>query len=374
MASTPSARTPEIDGLRALAVSLVFIHHAVAEPVRERIAAHSQVLGNVLSSATSSGVELFFVLSAVLLLAPAMEAPRHFRTIAFGRRRATRLWPPYALALVFAGLIVIAAQHHPTWYSTTVLPKFTFWSWIRQAGIVNFGWVTYNGAWWSLTIEICFYATIPLVVVAVLQRARLASRRSWLVVGSAALAASFVAAQLVHPGPTPGPRDVLLTFLMYSPCFAIGACLMTKRHGRSTGRWVLGLGLALVVLSGYWHGINAHAGFALFYGGLFNTQVQHAGAMSRLLSTRAARWVGERSYSMFLVHFSALYVGDYLASLHFATRSVGYFAFARLIGIPLTIVTTLAVFELAERPYARGLSTSSPRPVMLRRIRNAEAT
>jgi hypothetical protein len=93
-------------------------------------------------STTPSGVDLFFVLSGVVL------APRHIRedrplfACDYFRRRAQRLWPPYVFAWLLAGITIAITTAWPTWWSKSAyLPSFKAETWLGQAFIIN---------WWSV--------------------------------------------------------------------------------------------------------------------------------------------------------------------------------------------------------------------------------
>ena len=154
-------RLHEIDGLRALAIALVMTHHFATGKVQMVLVARGRpLLGNAIGLTTNSGVELFFVLSGVVLLRPYLRKLRPLRALQYFRRRIERLWPPFLGALFFGGIVVMIATMWPTWYSREILPQFSLTDWARQLPIMNFGWPIYNLAWWSLTPELTFYILI----------------------------------------------------------------------------------------------------------------------------------------------------------------------------------------------------------------------
>src|SRR6266699_1359888 len=86
-----SARSPELDGLRGLAILLVLFYHAVFElQPSSTLLSHAIVVGRL----AWSGVDLFFVLSCFLIggiLLDVRTSPRYFKTFYF--RRAYRILP-----------------------------------------------------------------------------------------------------------------------------------------------------------------------------------------------------------------------------------------------------------------------------------------
>ena len=70
-------------------------------------------------------------------------------------------------------------------------------------------------------------------------------------------------------------------------------------------------------------------------------------------------WLGERSYSLFLIHFSVFYLVDNL-SAHLSThRGMAYGLLSRGIGVPLAFLAAMTLFYFVERRQARGLVTAN---------------
>src|SRR4051812_4100908 len=156
--SAAQNRIHSLDGLRAIAVLLVVAHHAGAATASVFLRAHHWTfLANLLHSVTASGVELFFVLSGVVLLRPYFRSSRPFMLKTYLLRRIQRLWPPFVVAWIISGLVVLFCTHFPTWYWQQPAPQLGWDVWASQLGIVYFGHQPYNIAWWSLTVEIFFY-------------------------------------------------------------------------------------------------------------------------------------------------------------------------------------------------------------------------
>src|SRR5437016_3218883 len=85
-----------LDGLRGIAASMIVIHHAfTAQIVRAVGKLHVPFLVDFFSFFTQSGVDLFFVLSGVVLLRPYLRKQRPFDTADYFYRRAKRIYPPY---------------------------------------------------------------------------------------------------------------------------------------------------------------------------------------------------------------------------------------------------------------------------------------
>lgn len=351
--SPPRLRLHELDGLRAVAVLLVVFTHSFAGPTSDLLVRLGLPrLGQAVPYVSTSGVDLFFVLSGVVLLRPYLRRQRPFVIRTYLWRRVQRLWPPYAAALLFAGVVILATHLHPTWYSRSVLPKISVLGWVRQVGIVNLGWTTYNGAWWSLSLEVIFYLLAPLAVVGLL----LFGRRRYL--SFAAVPAAVVLSLIDVNLNWHSVGDVPYLFGTYLPCFALGCLLARVDLNRRAGMALVAFGCLYSILGFEFPSLNGHIGLAALYGGLITLALSRR-RLSDLLARPRCVWLGERSYSLFLVHFSVFYLTDYLASLVLQHRSNIYVVVSRGLGLPLALLGAMVLFSMVERRFARGLVTAN---------------
>ncbi len=113
-------RMPELDGLRGLAILMVFLVHYLA--LSENGAQASWMSrARVPFKLGWSGVDLFFVLSGFLIggiLLDAKESPRYFRT--FYLRRLFRILPIY---FAWLGLFAVVVLWAPRWLSGDMTPE-----------------------------------------------------------------------------------------------------------------------------------------------------------------------------------------------------------------------------------------------------------
>ena len=170
--SSGTGRSPELDGLRGLAILLVMANNYYDGPTgggMESLLYH-------LSKSGWIGVDLFFVLSGFLItgiLCDTREAPGYFRY--FYARRVLRIFPLYyGFLLVWTMLLAwspvfTTAQRHG-WQANQ------WWYWLYLANLhIGFASGPTPGeptVFWSLAVEEQFYLLWPLVV-AHLSRARL---------------------------------------------------------------------------------------------------------------------------------------------------------------------------------------------------------
>ena len=99
-----------------------------------------------------------------------------------------------------------------------------------------------------------------------------------------------------------------------------------------------------------------NAGYGLIYAGVIILAFNVA-SFRHFLSRPIMVWFGERSYSIFLVHFSVFYLVDNLAALFTSERNIWYGVLSRGAGIPIAIFAGMLLFHFVERRQARGLVT-----------------
>jgi peptidoglycan/LPS O-acetylase OafA/YrhL len=381
-----AGRFHQLDGLRAVAATLVIIHHSfgarVGEELRTAAALRLDVgqwwlghtlnyFGDLIYSLGASGVELFFVLSGIVLLRPYLRGMRTFNAASYFRRRAQRLWPPYLISLVAAGVLMWVMEQFPNWYYDS-LPQserqFTFWGFFSQIGILNLGWDMYNVAWWSLTVELIFYLVAPLMVPVFASRAM--TRLMFIVV----MVLSFIgAATLMFTVGEPLRRDrsvlqAIENFGVYLPCFLFGLAIAKYDVPRRIGQALLAAGILYILVATQFEGMNVHAGFGLLYAGLVILAFELGSAWTRFLSSPLMVWLGERSYSLFLIHFTVFAGVNYAVSWFVPGKTATYFLLTRLIGLPGAVLAAMVLFYLVERHFARNLMTDKYFWPRLRRL------
>lgn len=315
-----AARLPELDGLRALAISLVVaVHFFVPEP-------NSWLSKPVhfLLSMGWLGVDLFFVLSGYLItgiLLRQRQHPRYFREFYF--RRAMRIFPIYYLILGL-GLLQVGVVHG--WDAVRLdellaLLSYTqnWWIALQQTDVLYQTdplW-HFSGHLWSLSIEEQFYVFWPLLVLVL---ARPGFSR-WL----ALLYASILLVKICL-----WVNDVHLYFLYFSTitrmdALLLGSYLATREQEGSPWRPGAGTVAALGVLVASIHLLVVAGDFtkteamtvesvwltiagAAFFAALL-AYLRAGGSRSRLgviFRSRQVRYLAAISYALYLVHAPAI--------------------------------------------------------------------
>ncbi len=336
---------PALDGLRAIAVAGVLVFHAGA----------GWMGGGFL------GVDLFFVLSGWLITGLLLHEVRTSGTldlVAFWGRRVRRLIP--AVLLVLVAIVV--------WWSATAPPAERL-SVLRDAPsallyAANWHQIAANaGYWasfdapsplahlWSLAIEEQFYLAWPVMLALVARR----HGRERLVLGVclAGAAGAVALSWLVSNGEITRAymgTDTRAASLLLGGAFATAPM---RRAARAVCHWIGGTVdpplLAIgVVLAAMWTRVNGGDARWLFRGGLLLHALLAAVAIALLAAapaSRAARglswaplrWIGLRSYSLYLWHWPVF--------VWFSAERTG-------LGGPVTTAIRFALtFALADASY-----------------------
>jgi peptidoglycan/LPS O-acetylase OafA/YrhL len=170
--SASAAYVPGLDGLRAVAVVLVFLFHA-------------RVPG---FGAGFFGVDLFFVLSGYLITDLLMaEIARSGRVdvLRFLSRRSLRLLPALVMMLV---AFVALAPLFPEVPDRPALQALLAFAYVADYSFVLIGLPDEIGHTWSLAVEAKFYLVWPLILLLVLRKVR--PTEVWKVIALLALVAT----------------------------------------------------------------------------------------------------------------------------------------------------------------------------------------
>lgn len=156
MTDTSSRHIRALDGVRGVAVVLVFIYHAFLTTIKIDSPVTAFLHG--LALRCWIGVDLFFVLSGFLItgiLLRAKDVTNYYRV--FYARRALRILPLYYLVM-FGGML--ALHVHPPL-------RFQIWYWLNFSNVITAFYpllIPCLSHYWSLAIEEQFYFAWPAVV------------------------------------------------------------------------------------------------------------------------------------------------------------------------------------------------------------------
>jgi peptidoglycan/LPS O-acetylase OafA/YrhL len=341
---------PALTGVRALACLWVFLSHAVPG---YRPSANSTLL--YLTEPGYLGVDVFFILSGfILAIVYADLAPRVGAIAAFLTRRLFRVYPLNFALMVCIGLNAWAhGRIGAGWFDMHYFVPYLLMIESLLPGPSHVGWLPTN---WSVGIEILLYIAFP-VAAFTLRRTR--SRLLWAPL--AALAISECIIQHAWLARTDG----MAGFLRGAVAFGLGAVMAALWRRRPAPRRlivacmeVLPFAAALVCLlqQRVWP-------VPLLAAVSIAALAWQSGPLARLLSTRLAVWLGDISYSIYLVH--GLILGDWSGIWLASARAALPEPYATIAWGLLITGATLAVSALTyyaiERParaYGARLATS----------------
>jgi peptidoglycan/LPS O-acetylase OafA/YrhL len=299
---------PALDGLRALAVIAVIAYHADL----------SWAPGGFL------GVELFFVVSGFLitsLLLAEVEARGTIHLRDFWMRRARRLLP--ALGLLLLAVIVAGRVFAPENVESTrsgllgAVTYVTNWQliWSDVSYFEAIGRPPLLQHLWSLAVEEQYYLVWPLVVaglVALGGRRAVAAACAVGAVGSTALMWAIVdpnSPSRVYYGTDTRAAGLLLGGLLASTMVAVDR----PRPSRRLRRAIEGAGVLSLVTVVWLMVRTSEFDTGLYRGGFLRFAALTAvvilaitvpgSPLARILSARWLRWIGLRSYGLYLWHW-----------------------------------------------------------------------
>ena len=365
---------PALDGLRAIAVLMVFATH----------------YGNLPAAINwgNSGVDIFFVLSGLLItgiLFDSQHRPDRYRV--FYIRRTLRIFPLYYAVLFVAVLLfpIFRWQLHPAqgmWF--VYLGNYSRLIW--QSAVQNFTYTPYDSLYsttfpafrwelyhlWSLCVEEQFYLVWPFVVFAVARREQLLKLCLgvvMLVPFLRMLALHVATPDTIHLGllyrAAPLRADALVLGGALALCLRGPERTRLLQMAKPVGVALLVIAAALEVKSrlrwGHWvdaeyarnHSAWLYTLLALLSAALILRVLQAGTWLHRVCLWPPLRWLGLRSYGFYVYH-ALLYHAWFELSvvLCFGHRGLA----ARVlpaVALGGTLVVCWASFRFFEAPILR---------------------
>jgi peptidoglycan/LPS O-acetylase OafA/YrhL len=351
-----SSRYRALDGVRAVAISLVFLVHYVAvfrawapdDASTRQLAAELAVLGN-------AGVDLFFGVSGILIYRGLLRSRAPYAT--FIRRRVVRIYPTFlAVFGLYVGLSIVLPSESKIpadpWQATVYMTA----NLLLLPGV--FPIEPLIAVAWSLSYEFLFYLATPLLVVAFRLRGWNPSARLGFLVAVSALVLLIDRRWSVS-------HMQMLYFVMGMVVFEMSEA-RSDFFGRSPFSSLAFTGALVLVL--HLIGSGALVGWTRFvitlpvYGGFLLSALRENNPVARMLSLPAVRWLGAISYSYYLMH------GLTLKGVEYALRSVvapvavttTLYWIGLVLAFLLTCVSSAALFLLVEQRFSLRRPAADP--------------
>jgi peptidoglycan/LPS O-acetylase OafA/YrhL len=328
---TPHAgRYPELDGLRGIAVLAVVIRHFTS--TYDAFFADGPPPPFSFEEGRY-GVQLFFLISGFVIL---MTARRAGGAVPFVIARFSRLYPPYWVALALTTLVV--AVLGPELLRRT-LGEVAVNTTMVQAAL---GVRHVDDSYWSLSVELLFYAIIALA----LWRSWADDRRIRWVMGAWVALGLVVGVIYFAGGRTPELwRLVILTGAEFPTLFATGVLAMQSRGRRLTPllapTLVAGIAISWLIID-LRHAVIVTALSVAF---VALTRVPRIGA----LRSRPIQYLGAVSYPLYLTH---QFIG--YSIVHALVPSIGRVA-AMVVAFALVLLASTVIHRVVEERASRAL-------------------
>ena len=352
-------RMPALEGLRAIAVLAVLLYHAEV----------SWIPGGFL------GVDVFFVLSGFLitsLLLHEIDGTGRIRLRSFYRRRARRLLPALFLVLIGAALLgVTVATDAATQLQRDIPAALTYvTNWVYISADLSYfdavGRPPMLEHLWSLAVEEQFYLLWPVVLILAARRGGVPMVRRWAMIGAVASTLWMTVLSIRHGLPVPNdPSRVYFGTDTHAMGLMVGAALATwwrPADVPSRTGIVHRLGVDIVALTGllvlgwvFWQ-VSEYSGL-LFRGGFLLLSVlvavvivavtHPASLVGRAMGRQPLRYLGQRSYGLYLWHWPVFVVTRPGGDLAWD----GWWAVVGRIG--LTMLLAELSYRLVEDPIRR---------------------
>lgn len=352
-------QVPGLDGLRGLAVLAVVIYH---------------FFGDILPGGYL-GVDMFFVLSGFLitsLLVREFNVTGRISLKGFWLRRFRRILPAALIVLsICTAIVALIGGDLAVGIREQFLGTFFFVNnWTQIATSQTYfapNEVQVFAHYWSLAVEEQFYLIWPLLMLGVFAISRRKPKRLPIAVSLILAIASAVAMALLY-SPGEDPTRVYYGTDTHAFGLLIGAMLsllmtstdkdMDADSWPAANKGILAGTVGSFALVGYlaqlvWMGADRDF---TYRGGLVLTSVlgaamiwavvRESGPLTWIFRTRVMRWLGQRSFSLYLWHWPVVMI------VHALSDAPSWLL--GLLSLPLSCVLAEVTYQFVENPFRRA--------------------
>ncbi len=336
-----------MEGLRGFAVFLVFLVHYttfidpwIAKPTLTR------ALAQTLHTIGNTGVDLFFVLSGYLIYGMLISREQPF--LRFLTRRAERIYPAFlAVFLIYFVLSFLLPSHSKIPDGSFDAVLYLSENLLLLPGLFPIDPMITVA--WSLSYEMFYYVAIPVVIGLVGLRQK---SIAWRVSFFCAVALVTVAYCAIAGGPV---RLVMFVsgILLYETIRS--GRFRAPRSSVALAALVIGLLCTLLPVGGSMgQALKMSILFASFFALCFSCFFYPNAWLGRAFSWTPVRWLGNMSYSYYLLHGLALQVAFLALGVFLPPIEQGFpFFFALLpLMFALTLCPSALLFLVIERPIS----------------------
>lgn len=351
------------DLVRLLAAMQVAVHHAMSH-----LAVHEGWLASVMK--IFPGVPIFFFVSG-LLISKSYETNSKLRE--YSLNRVLRIYPALIVCTLLAVISVWATGYFATQefsaihFVAWVVGQMTFFQFYPPEFMRDFGSGVLNGSLWTVTVELQFYALVPVVYMVLRKACRTLAQENWALL---LMMAAFLAINVIfHPvndeqGGRVAIKLMKASFIPWFYMFLLG--VLVQKNFELVHRWLAGrviwIALAYAVASwaalayatpvgGFVEGVPPGT-YALRFGNEMNPLLYALLAALVFSFAYSAPWMANTllrrndiSYGVYIYHIPIINVMMWYGYLHEARYVV-----VALVG---TVVLAAVSWFAIERPAMR---------------------
>ena len=340
-----ASNSRSMEGMRGFAVALVFLVHycTLGAPYVARSSLMPAVAA--IHRIGNFGVDLFFVLSGFLIYRTVVKGTTSYGV--FVRRRVRRIYPTFLSVLLIYLLLSVVVPHE----SKIPLDRGEAALYIAANALLLPGIFPIEPiitVAWSLSYEAAFYLLIPILVSVLMLKHKVPDRRRVLLLaiagggflmsaqfGGPVRSLMFVAGMVLYDtyDTMHAPRSSLIPVIAL-----VGAAAVTAPEG--TGTMFLAFQSAVLFVT-----------LLAFCSVIFRSPDS---LIARALCWTPLRWLGNMSYSYYLIHGLIVKAIFLVAHRLIAANGVNEAAFFALI-VPTFLTTVLGsslLFLVIERPFS----------------------
>jgi len=333
-----------MEGIRGFAVFLVFLVHYVIL-VNPWLSQESStfVIASLIRRIGNVGVDLFFVLSGFLIYGMLIRKEKPFRGYLF--RRIQRIYPTFTAVFVIYLVLSMAFPSEskiPDGWPGAIL---VIQNYFLLPGLFEIRAII--SVAWSLSYEFFYYLLIPLLIASLGMRSWNPVKRITFFLAASILLFGFFAVY--------GGHSRLLMFVSGILLFDVIENNFVKKLP-SIGLPALAIAIGTVIMINESND-NVWWKFAILYALFFVFCLEcfvSSGLTARLFSFSPMRWLGNMSYSYYLVHGLALRFVFLVVEKIYPAQNTETWEFWLFLPLAffLTLIPSALLFIYVEKPYS----------------------
>ncbi len=353
-------KLPALDGLRAIAMLMVFIFHAWEYGGKHSWVVSGLQFGKVLSN-FDLGVDLFIILSGFCLYWPVLHHPERFEPKQWFIRRFWRIAPAYYVSILFIVVAPILANVLLKKLSMPAIadPPLSFFQLVSHLLFIHsfhpttlFG---IQGVYWSLGVEAHLYLLFPLAL-------KLANKFG-IIVTVTLMTAISMCWHIAWPTLLPYRWHMVAEFSVIERLFQFGfgmANAAFHHQGQRSLHWALYLVAACLLLISQATFVTSSVlpleiGLSTVALALLVALLVKPHPFARLMEAKLLVFLGTISYSMYLLHQRITWgIGGTVKAI-LKLPDTSSFAICIVVALPIVIVISTIFYLLIERRFTHGL-------------------